>query len=82
MSSENGGKSTIIEVFKTIITSPVGGWVSAMLVVVAMAWVTFKDRQAVYQDLARLRESAMPLIRENNELLKDILIEVRRNNPQ
>jgi hypothetical protein len=45
-----------------------------------MAWLTFKDRQAIYADVVRLRENAMPLIRENNDLAKQILTILRDKN--
>jgi hypothetical protein len=69
----NGTGNTLSSIFKELLTSPVGGWALAVVLVASMAWLTFKDRQTMYADVVRLRESAMPLIRENNDLAKQIL---------
>jgi hypothetical protein len=69
----NGPGNMLTSIFKELLTSPVGGWALAVVLVASMAWLTFKDRQAIYADVVRLRENAMPLIRENNDLAKQIL---------
>jgi hypothetical protein len=72
-----GDGNGIAGVFKALLTSPVGGWALAVCLVAGMAWLTFKDRQAIYADVVRLRENAMPLIRENNDIAKQILTILR-----
>jgi hypothetical protein len=74
----DGIKGGFIEALRTILSSPVGGWALAVCVVAYMGWLTMKDRQIVYGDLARLRETAMPLILEtkavsekNQRMLED-----------
>jgi hypothetical protein len=76
----NGSGNTVSSIFKELLTSPVGGWALAVILVASMAWLTFKDRQAIYADVVRLRENAMPLIRENNDLAKQILTILRDKN--
>jgi hypothetical protein len=66
----NGG---FAEVFKAILQSPVGGWVMACAIVAAMAWVTFKDRQTLYQEIIQLRTELRPVVEEDNRVLKEIL---------
>jgi hypothetical protein len=66
----NGG---FLEFFKSILSSQVGGWVAACLIVAAMAWVTYKDRQLLYKEVTDMRSKAMPLIEENNRMGKEAL---------
>jgi hypothetical protein len=66
----NGG---FAEVFKAILQSPVGGWVMACVIVAAMAWVTFKDRQTLYREIIQLRTELRPVVEEDNRVLKEIL---------
>jgi len=66
----NGG---FLEAFKAILQSPVGGWVMACVIVAAMAWVTFKDRESLYQEIIKVRTELRPLVLEDHEMLKEIL---------
>lgn len=66
----NGG---FVEAFKTVIQSPVGGWVAACAIIAAMAWITFKDRQALYQEIIQIRTELRPVVEEDNRVLKEIL---------
>lgn len=77
----NGTGNTLASLFKDLLTSPVGGWALAVILVTLMAYVTFKDRQIAYRDLVHLRENAMPMIKENNELAKQILSLLREKQP-
>ena len=70
--SESGNGNTIAAVFKAILASPVGGWALAVCLIGFMAYLTFKDREAMYRDVIHLRHTAMPLIEENNQILKEI----------
>jgi hypothetical protein len=62
-----------MEIFKAIISSQVGGWVAACLIIAAMAWVTYKDRQLLYKEVLDMRTKAVPLIEENNRMVKEAL---------
>ena len=73
----NGHKGTIVEAGKTILSSPVGGWALAVAIVTYTSWLTMQDRQMIYDDLNRLRETAMPLLKENNQLLKEMRSAIR-----
>lgn len=90
-SPRNGnGRGTFIDVFKTILTSPVGGWALAVIVVAYISWVTMEDRKAIYADMRYLRDVVMPVIRDgprvgfenqklieaNHQLLKEIRSEL------
>jgi hypothetical protein len=70
MSNGGGG---ILEAFKAILQSPVGGWVMACVIVAAMAWITFKDRETLYKEIIQLRSELRPLVQEDHQMLKDIL---------
>jgi hypothetical protein len=77
VSGGDGNGNTVAGLFKALLTSPVGGWALAVILVGFMAYLTFKDRQSMYQDVVRLRENAMPLIRESNDMAKQILTILR-----
>ena len=62
--SNGNGKGTILEAFKSILSSPVGGWVLAVGIVGYMSWL-------MYDDLNHLREAAMPVIREGTKVAQD-----------
>jgi hypothetical protein len=66
----NGG---FLEAFKAVLQSPVGGWVMACIIVAAMAWMTFKDRQTLYEEIINLRSELRPLVQEDHQMLKEIL---------
>jgi hypothetical protein len=66
----NGG---IVEAFKAILSSPVGGWVMACVIVAVMAWMTFKDRQTLYKEIIQLRTELRPVVQEDNRMLEEIL---------
>lgn len=66
----NGG---FLEAFKATLQSPVGGWVTACVIVAAMAWVTFKDRQTLYQEIIKVRSELRPLVIEDHQMLEEIL---------
>lgn len=68
----NAEGSSWTDVIKNVLQSQVGGWIMACLLFAIVAWWMSEDRATVYEDLRGLREKAMPLIIENNELLKEI----------
>jgi len=45
----------------------------ACVIVAAMAWVTFKDRESLYQEIIKVRTELRPLVLEDHEMLKEIL---------
>jgi hypothetical protein len=67
------GDGKAVEVFKAVLSSQVGGWVMACVIVGAMAWVAYKDRQLLYKEVLDMRTKAIPLIEENNRMVKDVL---------
>jgi hypothetical protein len=66
-------ESKTLEVFKAVLSSQVGGWIMACLIIAAMAWVTYKDRQILYQEIIQLRTELRPVVEEDNRVLKEIL---------
>ena len=68
MNAPNEQTGRILDALKTILQSPIGGWIIAIGVVCYMGWYTMQDRQAIYRDLTHLRETAMPLLTENQRL--------------
>ena len=86
--SEDGvsTRSTIVDVVKTILASPVGGWALAVIAIGLMAYHLAKERAQTYGDLAGLRAQAMPLIiatkelsEDNHKLLQEILERVKKD---
>jgi hypothetical protein len=65
--SGEGQGGSILEAFKTVLQSQVGGWVLACVAFAFMAWWTLEDRKVLYTDMARLRENGMELIMETHE---------------
>jgi hypothetical protein len=65
------GGGGFLEVFKTILTSPVGGWALAVIVVGYISWLTAEDRKAIYQDMQHLRDVVMPVIRDGPRVAYD-----------
>lgn len=63
----NGKGGTILEAFKSVLQSQVGGWVLACLAFGFMSWWTIQDRKLIYDDMARLREHGMQLISQTHD---------------
>ena len=63
----NGKGGTILEAFKSILQSQVGGWVLACLAFGFMSWWTIQDRATIYADMAKLREHGLELIMETRD---------------
>jgi hypothetical protein len=61
------GEGNILEAFKTVLQSQVGGWVLACLAFGFMTWWTLEDRKVIYTDMARLREQGMAVINATHE---------------
>jgi hypothetical protein len=88
--SENGKTGRVVDALSTILSSPVGGWALAVLIVAYMGWFVMRDRQIMYEDLKHLREIAIPLLTraqsvadENHKLLEEILrkVETQQREP-
>ena len=73
--TEQAGR--LLEALKTILQSPIGGWIIAIGVVCYMGWYTMQDRQVIYKDLMHLREQAMPLLTENQKLAEENLESIK-----
>ena len=67
-SPSNGGWAGAL---KTVLQSQVGGWVIACVVFGFIAHWVVQDREAVYADLANLRERAMPVLYENQKIARE-----------
>lgn len=80
MTANGNGKSGIWQALTILLASPVGGWALAVILTGVMAYLTFKDRQVMYQDLVHLREAAMPLIRETKEIVDSAQVITAENN--
>jgi hypothetical protein len=65
--SGEGQSGNILEAFKTVLQSQVGGWVLACLAFGFMTWWTLEDRKVIYEDMARLREHGMAVINATHE---------------
>jgi hypothetical protein len=65
--SDDGKGGNILEAFKSILQSQVGGWVLACLAFGFMTWWTLEDRKMIYADMARLREHGMEVINATHE---------------
>jgi hypothetical protein len=65
--SADGQSGTILEAFKTVLQSQVGGWVLACVAFGFMTWWTLEDRKVIYADMARLREHGMEVINATHE---------------
>jgi hypothetical protein len=63
----NGKGGNVLEAFKSILQSQVGGWVLACLAFGFMTWWTLEDRKVIYADMARLREQGMAVINATHE---------------
>jgi hypothetical protein len=63
----NGKGGNILEAFKSILQSQVGGWVLACLAFGFMTWWTLEDRKVIYADMARLREHGLEVINATHE---------------
>jgi hypothetical protein len=82
-----GGGGGITDIFKAILTSPVGGWALAVVVVGYISWLTAQDRKAIYEDMRHLRDIVMPVIRdgpkvayENQRLIQEAKAVTEDNN--
>jgi hypothetical protein len=67
--SDNGKGGTILEALQTVLQSQVGGWVLACAAFGFLSWWTIKDREVLYQDVARLRAQGMSLIQETRDVV-------------
>jgi hypothetical protein len=67
MTNGNSKGGNILEAFKTVLQSQVGGWVLACLAFGFMTWWTLEDRKVIYTDMARLREQGMAVINATHE---------------
>lgn len=84
--SNGNGKATLLDTFKTIVASPVGGWIIAVAAIGILSYWIIKDREIVYHDLAQLRAETLPVIidtkkiadearnisAQNNEMLQEM----------
>lgn len=59
----------ILDAFKTIVASPVGGWCAAIMVVIAAAWVMRIDTQRFIDENSEVIAAAKSIGQKNNELL-------------
>jgi hypothetical protein len=63
----NGKSGNILEAFKAVLQSQVGGWVLACAAFGFLTWWTLEDRKVLYTDMARLREHGMEMITATHE---------------
>lgn len=71
MTTNGNGNNTIVGTFKTILQSPVGGWVVALIGFAALSYWIVQDRAVIYNDMQNLRTEAMPLIRDSKKLAEE-----------
>lgn len=65
------GGGGFVDAFMAILTSPVGGWALAVIVIGYISWLTAQDRKAIYEDMQHLRDVVMPVIRDGPKVAYD-----------